>query len=95
MDRRCFIAGTALGGAPHTPPRSGSHEREWGHACKGGPTPLSDFDYSGPVMELPLLGNVAGLFDQPLEFDPARCRIVNREEADRAIRAEYRDGWSL
>ena len=83
------------GGPPQTLPRSGSHEREWVQACKGGPTPLSNFDYSGPVIELLLLGNVASLFDQPLEFDPIRCRIVNHEEADRALHAEYRDGWSL
>jgi hypothetical protein len=31
-------------------------------------------------MELLLLGNVATLFDKPLEFDPMACRIVNNDQ---------------
>jgi hypothetical protein len=71
------------GGPPQTLPRSGSHEREWVNACKGGPKPMSNFDHSGPVVELLLLGNVAALVDRPLEFDPMACKIVGNEEADR------------
>ena len=83
------------GGPPQTLPRSGSHEREWVNACKGGPKPMSNFDHSGPVVELLLLGNVASLLDQPLEFDPVSCKIVNNEEADRALRPPYRDPWKF
>ena len=36
------------GGPPQRLPRSGSHEREWVAACKGGPMPMSNFDHSGP-----------------------------------------------
>ncbi len=83
------------GGPPQTLPRSGSHEREWVNACKGGPKPMSNFDHSGPVVELLFLGNVASLLNQPLEFDPVSCKIVNNEEADRALRPPYRDPWKF
>ena len=83
------------GGPPQTLPRSGSHEREWVNACKGGPKPMSNFDHSGPVVELLLLGNVASLVDRPFEFDPLACTIPNDEEANRLLRPPYRNGWSL
>jgi hypothetical protein len=95
------------GGPPQRLPRSGSHEREWVQACKGGPTPMSSFDHSGPVMELLLLGNVAcpfggaalcptdGRVGQPFEFDPVTCQIVDNEQADRALCPPRREGWSL
>ena len=56
---------------------------------------MSNFDYAGPLAEFVLLGNVATLFDQVIEFDPIAMKIVNSPEADRALRREYRDGWSL
>ena len=83
------------GGPPQSLPRAGSHEREWVQACKGGPVPLSNFDHSGPVIELLLLGHVATLVNQPLEFDPVACKIAGNQEADRALRPKHREGWSL
>jgi hypothetical protein len=83
------------GGPPQSLPRSGSHEREWAQACKGGPTPLSNFDHSGPSMELMLLGNVATLLQRPLEFDPVECGIPGDAEADAALRPPHREGWAL
>ena len=83
------------GGPPQSLPRAGSHEREWLEACRGGSTPLSNFDHSGPAIELMLLGNVATLVGQPLAYDPARCRIVDNDAADRALRPERRKGWQL
>lgn len=82
-------------GPPKTLPRSGSHEREFTAACKGGPPTMSNFDYAGPLVEFVLLANVATLFGQTLEFDPLACRVVNHSEADAALRREYRPGWSL
>lgn len=83
------------GGPPKTLPSVQSHEREWVQACKGGPAALSNFDHSGPAMELLLLGNIATLLGRPVEFDPAAGKIVGDEEADRALRRAYRQGWSL
>ena len=82
-------------GPPRTLPRSGSHEREWIRACKGGPPAMSNFDYAGPLAELVLLGNVATLVGRTIEYDPLACKVSNDKEADRALRREYRKGWSL
>ncbi len=83
------------GGPPQSLPRSGSHEREWLGACKGGPAAFSNFDHSGPAVELLLLGNVATLVGKPLKFDPAAGKIADNEEADRALRPARREGWAL
>jgi predicted dehydrogenase len=84
------------GGRPRRLPRAGSHEREWVDACRGrGPTPFSNFDYAGPVLELLLLGNIATLLGRPIEYDPLACRIVNDDEADGALRPPRRDGWPV
>ena len=91
------------GGPPRKLPRAPAHgehgvpghEREWIQACKGGPTPFSCFDHSGPAMELLLLGNVASLVLRPLEFDPLAMKITNSPEADRLLQPERRQGWEL
>ena len=83
------------GGPPQSLPRAGSHEREWQQACRGGPTPLSNFDHSGPAIELLLLGNVATLVNRPIAFDPVVCKIAGDDEANRALHRQYREGWSL
>jgi len=82
-------------GPPRTLPSVHSHEREWVQACQGGPAPLSNFDHSGPMMEMLLLGNIATLIGQPFQFDPPACKIINHPEADRALRREPRPGWEL
>jgi hypothetical protein len=83
------------GGPPRSFPSVAGHQQEWVAACKGGPAPLSNFNHSGPAIELMLLGNVASLVGGPLEFDPVACKIVNNDEADRALRPEHREGWAL
>jgi hypothetical protein len=75
--------------------QSPGHEREWLAACKGGPPAASNFDYSGPLAEFVLLGNVATLFPGPLEYDPALARVVGHEKANAALRRDYRPGWTL
>jgi hypothetical protein len=56
---------------------------------------MSNFDYSGPVLELLLLGNICTLVGRPIEFDPVSCKIINDDEADRAIRPPRREGWDV
>ena len=82
-------------GPPPTLPRSGSHEREWIAACKGGPKAMSNFDYAAPLVELLMLGNIATQFADVLEFNPASCQIANHQEANAALCREYRPGWKL
>ncbi len=71
------------------------HERDWFQACRGGAPALSNFDHSGPAMELLLLGNVASLVEGPLEFDPVQMKIVNSAEAYRLLRPAHREGWAV
>ncbi len=80
---------------PRTLPRARGHELEWLEACKGGPAAMSNFNYADPLAEFVLLGNVATLVGEPIEFDPSEMKIVNNSEADAALRYEYRQGWSL
>ncbi len=82
-------------GPDRTLPRSPGHEREWIMACKGGRPALSNFGYAGPLAEFVLLGNVATQFDKELVFDPLQLKIENDSTADRALRSDYRDGWTL
>ena len=46
-------------------------------------------------MELMLLGNVASLVGQPFEFDPQKCKIIDHDEANQALRLPHRKGWEL
>jgi hypothetical protein len=71
------------------------HHKEWIEACKiGGPTTCS-FDYSGPLTEAALLGNVAYRVGKKLEWNPKKLRAMNCPEADAFIRHRYRKGWSI
>lgn len=78
-----------------TLPRSGSHEREWLRACRGGPKAMSNFDYGAVLAEFVLLGNVATQFDRPIVYDPVAMKCVGDQEADAALRRDYREGWTL
>jgi hypothetical protein len=82
-------------GPPRSLPRTRGHEREWLDACKGGPAPMSSFEYADPLAEFVLLGNVATLVGETIEFDPLAMKIVNIPQADAALHREYRQGWSL
>lgn len=83
------------GGPPQKLPRSGSHEREWVAACKGGPTTLANFDHAGPELELLNLGNIASAVNRPLEYRPATMKIAGDSEADALVNPPYRKGWKL
>ena len=82
-------------GPPRMLPRARGHEREWLAACKGGPAPMSSFEYADPLAEFVLLGNVATLVGETIEFDPLRMKVLNNPQADAALGREYRQGWTL
>ncbi|MCH7529349.1 MAG: Gfo/Idh/MocA family oxidoreductase [Candidatus Marinimicrobia bacterium] len=73
------------------------HEQEWIAACKGGPTPSSDFEVAVPFTETVLLGNIAirAQENRKLEWDGEKMEITNLPEANRFVRREYRSGWEL
>ena len=79
-----------------TLPRVGtSHEQDWIRACKSGKPAGADFSFSGPLTETCLLGNVAKRVDARIEWDAANLKVTNLPDANKFIRTEYRQGWSL
>jgi hypothetical protein len=72
-----------------------AHDRAWLDACKGGPPASSNFDYSGPLTELILLGQVAVRTGEKLQWDNANIKATNCAAADKFLRAEYRPGWGI
>lgn len=90
------------GRPPKILPRSPGHHREWINACKGGEPPGSNFDVAGPLTEVVLLGNVAlrmgqQLYEKGLKlyYDGPNMKVTNLPEANKYIRNEYREGWTL
>jgi predicted dehydrogenase len=82
---------------PKTIPDSPGHHNEWIRACLANdPTKtLCRFDYSGPLSETVLLGNVSYRLGKPLEWDAKNLRATNAPEAMKFLRREYRKGWEL
>jgi predicted dehydrogenase len=79
-----------------TLPRSPGNEREWLDACKGSKEkPGGNFEFEGMVTETLLLGNVATMLGQKLNWDRPSMKVVNADAAQKYIRPERRGGWEL
>ena len=78
---------------PFIPDSPGFH-REWIEACKGADPATCNFDYSGPLAETVLLGNVAyrtGGFD----WDWKSLSTGANKDAQNLIKETYRKGWEV
>jgi predicted dehydrogenase len=74
----------------------GGHEKDWIRACKGGKPASSYFDYSGPLSETVLMGNLAVRFpNQQLLWDGEKMQVTNNKDANALVRRKYREGWTL
>jgi hypothetical protein len=71
------------------------HHKEWVEAIKLGGTTACRFDYSGPLTETALLGNVAYRAGKKLEWDSEDIAATNCPQADPFIHHHYRAGWSI
>lgn len=71
------------------------HHQEWIVACKTGSATSCNFNYSGPLTETVLLGNVAYRYGKSIDWDPVGLKIPNAPEAEQLLRREYREGWKL
>jgi predicted dehydrogenase len=72
------------------------HEKDWIRSCKDGKPASSNFDYSGPLSETVLMGNLAFRFpDRKLLWDGEKMEVTNDKEANAFVRRNYRAGWSL
>jgi predicted dehydrogenase len=76
-------------------PRGETHYEEFVRACRGGPAPLSSFSYAGPLTEMVLLGNVAIVTGNTLEWDSEKFAFTNAADANKLLHREYREGWTL
>ncbi len=93
------------------------HQADWVAACKDGygktkhQALTSSFDYSGPLTEAVLMGNLAirsymlrdqnenNQYNYPgrkkLLWDGENMKVTNFEQANQYVKREYREGWSL
>ncbi|TWT76212.1 Inositol 2-dehydrogenase [Planctomycetes bacterium CA13] len=78
-----------------TIPDSIGHHSEWIKACKDGSPTTCDFDYSGPLTESVLLGNVAFRTGKSLIWNAEQLKATNCPEADQYIAKQYRQGWEV
>ena len=80
---------------PQTIPKSPGFYREWIDACKGGKPATCNFEYTGPLAETVLLGNVAYRLGEPFEWDAENLKAKGKPKADALIRETYRKGWEV
>ncbi len=81
---------------PRIPKGEDGHEQDWIRSCKDGKLSSSNFDYSGPLSEMVLMGNLAVRFPgRLLLWDGDGMKVTNDAEANAYVRRQYRDGWSL
>ena len=80
--------------AKSIPRVEGIHE-DWIQASKGGKPACSNFDISGPLTEMVLLGNIALRTGEKITWDGPNMRVTNIDEANQYVDRDYREGWSL
>lgn len=78
---------------PFIPDSPGFH-KEWIDACKGGEPATCHFDYSGPMAETVLLGNVAYRALSEFDWDANQLK-ASSGIAQRFIREDYAEGWQV
>jgi predicted dehydrogenase len=70
------------------------HFESWHEAIQTGKPACASFDFSAPLTETVLLGNIAMRFPKErLEWDSKTLRFTNNQQANEFIRTEYRKGW--
>ena len=86
----------AANAIPKTMTRSPGHYEEFVNACKGGPLPVSNFEYAGPMTETALLGVLSlRAPGRRLAWNSAEMKFTNAPELNPFTHIEYRKGWTL
>ena len=77
----------------------GSHEQNWIDACKGKlDAACSNFDYSGPMTEAVVMGNLAlrrGIVGEKLLWNGKRMKVTNNNKANKYVNLPARKGFGL
>ena len=78
-----------------TIPRTGNHNKELTDAIRANKPELafSNFEYSVPLTEMVLLGNLAIFAGKKLDWDHKKMRVTNCPEVNKFINPVYRKGW--
>ncbi|MCX7045615.1 MAG: Gfo/Idh/MocA family oxidoreductase [Candidatus Sumerlaeota bacterium] len=74
---------------------NGNHYYDWIQAIKTGGKAGSNFDYSGLLTEMVLLGNLAIRTGKSVEWDPKAMKVTNVPEANAFVKQEFRKGWEV
>lgn len=72
----------------------GFHQ-EWIDACRGGDAATCNFDYSGPLTETVLLGNVAFRAKAGFDWDAVNLKPVGNPAAEQYLKSYFRKGWEV
>jgi hypothetical protein len=79
-----------------TIPRAKEHHQDWLDAIRNNRKAGSDFSYGGPLTEIALLGVIAlKMPGTKLEWNAAKGRFTNCNEANEFLNPPYRSGWKL
>jgi hypothetical protein len=72
------------------------HWHQFVDAVLGKTKTTANFDYSGPLTEVILLGTVASRFpNTTLHWDAPNMKFPNTPEADQYVKRAYRKGWEV
>lgn len=72
------------------------HYHHFVDACLGGEPSESNFAQTGPMTEAIILGTVAvRVPGQRLDWDAENMKFPNYPEADRYLKRQYREGWTV
>ena len=72
------------------------HFENWHKAIQTGKPACASFDFSAPLTETVLLGNIAVRFpNETLKWDSEALRFTNNEQANAFVKTEYRSGWEI
>ena len=80
---------------PVTLPRVKNHHWEFAEAVRGGAKPFSHIDHSVPLTEAVLLGCISQRVAGKLDWDAAKGRFSNSEEANALLVPYVRPGWEI
>lgn len=97
-DRKLYPVEQFKGFQPPPPsiPASPGFHREWLDACRGGKPATCQFDYSGPLTETVLLGNVAfRAGGQEFAWDAATLTARGNDAVAPLLREAYRKNWEV
>jgi predicted dehydrogenase len=77
-------------------PRVKNHHVDWLAAIRNNKPAGSNFNYGGPLTELTQLGMIAQMLPgKNLEWNGAKGRFTNNNEANKFLKPTFREGWGL